>query len=189
MTTKESPLDVRKILAGVIVTVLGGFLLKLTSDAIPALFGERTTPTVSSPTAPPTETPPPPEPSSTPSVRFFDFAACLEPCDAGPETRTFPEGTWQIFFRWNHAGIPPGAHYVRSWTMDGLEWVRYDCAWDGPSAGTEEIRLYDEGGLHSGTWEITVTVDGQVVMRESVIVEGDNAYWDPAGVINACRRN
>ena len=38
MTTKDSPLDLRKIIAGVVITVLGGALLKVTTDSVLTLL-------------------------------------------------------------------------------------------------------------------------------------------------------
>jgi len=186
----ENALDVRKIIAGVVVTVLGGVLVKVTSEGI-----ERWT----AANPPAHVTPAPTEESELqaaalpganstpiPSPRVFDFAACPSPCDGSNASTSFPEGTRAIHSRWSYANIPPGSHYVRAWTMDGLEWVRYDCPWQGPPAGMDAIELREPGGFHSGTWTITITVDGQVALDESLVVQGNNTYWDPAGAFETC---
>ncbi len=116
------------------------------------------------------------------------FAACAEPClpDGSNATRVFPEGTTKMYLQWDYADIPSGAHYVRRWTMDGNEWVKYDCAWPGPASGTDQVTLKEPGGLHAGTWELTITVDDKVLLREQVVVEGSSTYWSPAGTFNSC---
>jgi hypothetical protein len=192
MTTKDSPLDLRKIVAGIVITVVGGALLKVTTDWVPTLLGAEETPTPTAtlpPTPTPTEAPEPtPEPqaSATPTPRFFDFSACLAPCNGANAQISYPDGVTIIHIRWNYAGVPFGAHYVRSWTVDGLEWVRYDCTWDGPSAGTDELSVFDASGLYSGAWQLTVTIDDVVVLQEDLIVEGDNTHWDPPGSFDSC---
>ena len=192
MTTKDSPLDLRKILAGVVITVLGGALLKVTTDWVPTLFEADPEPTQTAtlpPTTTRTETPTPtlePQATSTPTPRFFDFSACLGPCTGSNVRTSYPEGATIIHVRWNYANVPASAHYVRAWSVEGTEWVRYDCRWDGPSAGTDEISLFDGSGLHSGSWELTVTINDIVVLRESVFVEGNNTNWNPPGISNSC---
>ncbi len=118
----ENALDVRKIIAGVVVTVLGGVLLKVASEGI-----ERWT--AANPPAHLTPAPTqeselqaaaPPGANSTPipSPRVFDFAACPSPCDGSNASTSFPEGTQAIHSRWNYANIPPGSQYVRAWTWN-----------------------------------------------------------------------
>jgi hypothetical protein len=70
--------------------------------------------------------------------------------------------------------------------MNGNEWVRYDCAWPGPEVGIDDISLLEPDGLHSGTWEVTISINGNVLLREQVVVEGNWSYWSPAGVFNTC---
>jgi hypothetical protein len=121
-------------------------------------------------------------------MRVYGFYACAQPCreDGANASNTFPEKTTEIHLRWNYDNIPIGASYVRSWTMQGREWVRYQCVWPGPEAGIDEIRLYESAGLHSGIWEMSITVDGRVVLREAIQIEGGWEHWDPAGVRDSC---
>jgi hypothetical protein len=70
--------------------------------------------------------------------------------------------------------------------MNGLEWVRYDCTWPGPSSGIDELSLSEPDGLHSGTWEVTITIDDEVIMSEQVYIDGNWSYWEPAGVFDTC---
>lgn len=131
-------------------------------------------------------------PTLTPTARLdsiiYGFLVCVEPClaDGSNATRTFPGGITEIYAWWNYENIPVGAHYVRAWTMDGREWVRYDCIWPGPETGADEITLSEPGGLHSGTWEVTITVNNSVLLREQLVVEGTWDYWFPAGTFNTC---
>jgi|GEM_PF-3092009 len=187
----ENALDFRKIIAGVVVTVIGGVLLKVTSEGIEQWSAARAaaTPTgveTEASTAQTGEQQSVPSPSRAPSPRVFDFAACPSRCDGTNASTSFPGGTEVIHSRWNYANVPAGSHYVRSWTMDGLEWVRYDCTWQGAPAGMDEIELREPMGFHSGTWVITISVDGKVLLSQSLVVEGNNTYWDPAGVFTIC---
>ncbi len=120
--------------------------------------------------------------------RISDFAACAAPClpNGNNAIRTFPEGTTKIYLQWGYANIPRGSHYVRRWTMDGNEWVKYDCAWPGPDAGTDQVTLKEPGGLHAGTWELTIVVNDKVLLHEQVAVEGSSTYWSPAGTFTSC---
>jgi hypothetical protein len=129
-----------------------------------------------------------PTPGAALAPRIYGFLACAEPCrvDSSNATRTFSGGITKIYARWNYENIPIGAHYVRSWTMDGREWVRYDCLWPGPETGADEISLSEPGGLHSGTWEVTITVSNNVLLREQLVVAGNWNYWTPAGTFNTC---
>jgi serine/threonine protein kinase len=152
----------------------------------------------SSPTS--TDTPPPPSatPSPLPSLTFtpppvqlpqaYNFMACPSNCrqDGSNATRVFPEGTTKLYLQWSYANVPVGAHYVRRWSMQGNEWVRYDCTWPGPINGTDTITLTEPDGLHSGSWEVTITVNEVVILREQIEVLGNWTYWSPAGTFLTC---
>jgi hypothetical protein len=64
--------------------------------------------------------------------------------------------------------------------------VRYTCTWPGPAGGVDNVTLVEPDQLHSGMWEVTITVDGQVLMREQVQVEGNVTYWYNAGQFDSC---
>ncbi len=127
-------------------------------------------------------------PAIAPTPFADGFMACLSRCeDDGSNTvGSFSGGTKKLHLRWAYGNIPIGAHYVRYWTMNGREWVRYDCTWPGPASGVDKITLTEPDGLHSGTWEVTIMVDDRVILREQVIVEGNWSYWSPAGVFYTC---
>ena len=118
--------------------------------------------------------------------RIYAFSACQDPCTGANATRTFPSAVKEVFLRWSYENIPPGAYYARTWTMNGSEWIRYQCVWPGPSAGTDSLSLREPQGLHSGTWEVTITVNGNVLLREQFQVQGDWGYWDPVGFRDTC---
>lgn len=82
--------------------------------------------------------------------------------------------------------MPTGAHYVREWTSNGELWVRYDCAWDGPSADVDDITLTEPGGLRSGVWEVVMSVDGVGLLQEVITVKGAWGFWEPVGVVDKC---
>ena len=130
----------------------------------------------------PTQTPVPP-------LRIYDFHACLEPClESGANAvRVFPEKHRTIYVQWRYENIPIGAHYIRTWSMDGREWVRYECSWPGPEDGLEEqVTLTEPDGLHSGEWVATISVDGDILLSERIWIEGDWDFWEPAGYFDTC---
>ena len=80
--------------------------------------------------------------------------------------------------------MPPGIVYTRSWVNQeqGEEWVRYECTWQGPANGVYYGRLYDMSGLTSGTWVITIQIEGAAPFKETVFVDGENVAWSPVGL-------
>ena len=136
----------------------------------------------------PTATPIPPSGSiSSLYPRIYNFQACSEPCNGHNGKRSFPGGTKKIYVQWDYDDIPVGADYMRIWRMDGKEWVKYICSWPGPSSGTEtNVTLTEPGGLHSGTWEIVIKIDGNTLLREQIEITGNWNYWDYTGVFYSC---
>ncbi|MFO7625364.1 MAG: serine/threonine-protein kinase [Anaerolineales bacterium] len=136
----------------------------------------------------PTRTKLPPSPTTIAKPNTDNFLACSSQCkeDGTNAASRYPGGTTKLYLRWSYKNIPEGAHYVRKWTMNGLEWVRYDCIWPGPSSGIDELTLSEPDGLHSGTWEVTITIDDEVIMSEQVYIDGNWSYWEPAGVFDTC---
>lgn len=136
-----------------------------------------------------------PASSSTPSKsgsillpRVYNVYICASPCQANGSnaTRVFSRGVTTIYARWDYENIPIGAHYIRSWTMNSKEWVKYDCTWSGPVSGTDTVNLTEPGGLYSGNWEVKIVVNDQAILREQIQVLGDWTYWSPAGTFNSC---
>jgi hypothetical protein len=148
------------------------------------------TATPGEPPVQPTRTPTPmPSPTVTNAIpRVYNFYACQEPCEAdGSNARSqFPEKTTRIFLRWEFENIPAGALYIRRWTLEGAEWVHYECTWPGPRDGEVEISLIEPVGLHSGTWTVTISVDGVDLLSETIDIEGSWDYWNPPGAFNTC---
>lgn len=127
------------------------------------------------------------EPTITPYVsRIYNFSACPERCTGANATRVFSEATKKLYVQWEFENIPIGADYARVWSMDGKEWVRYQCTWPGPNSGTDFVTLREPGGLRSGDWEVTILVNGTVLLREQIQVQGNWTYWDPAGTRYSC---
>jgi hypothetical protein len=130
-------------------------------------------------------------PSATATLaapRVFDFFACQEPCeeDGSNALTLFPEKTTRIFLRWQFENIPEGSLYVRRWTLLDMEWVHYECTWPGPRDGVVEISLVEPLGLRSGSWTVTISVDGVELLSETIVVEGSWEYWNPPGAFNTC---
>jgi RNA polymerase subunit RPABC4/transcription elongation factor Spt4 len=121
-------------------------------------------------------------------TRFYDFSACKEKCleDSSNARNSFSEKTKKVHLRWNYENVPEGGRYVRKWSMNGKEWVRYECVWTGPATGVDEITLTEPNGLHSGTWEIEISINNQVLLQDRFIVEGKWTFWEPAGVFYSC---
>ena len=119
--------------------------------------------------------------------RVYDFQACPEPCDGSNTQATYPQKTQNIYLTWKYENIPVGAHYIRTWSLDGREWVRYDCIWNGQRNGVEIVNpLSEPRGLASGKWEMVIRVDDTELLRETITVEGKWDYWSPAGVFHTC---
>ena len=149
----------------------------------------RTSTTTKTLTTTPTNTsPPPPTSTPTPITRFNNFYSCLNSCDPNGSNsiHNFPERITRIYLHWEYENIPINAHYTRQWTMNGNEWIRYECTWPGPPDGVDEITLTEPDGLHSGIWTITIMIDYEIALQESIWIEGDWDYWSPVGVMNSC---
>jgi hypothetical protein len=178
-----------------LVTAIGAIL------GIPAianrLFPPTPTPIVSSP---PTDVPTPIDTQPTKAVivetstnipsitlpKIYGFQTCVSLCNGQNSSKSFSEGIKKIYAQFNYENFPSGIKYVRTWSLNGMEWIRYSCNWDGPTSGTEVLTLKEPQGLRSGTWEITIIVDDKVVLKDQITVNGNWDYWDPAGTINAC---
>jgi hypothetical protein len=99
---------------------------------------------------------------------------------------SFPEKTARVYLHWRYENFPTGAAYTRTWSNQGQLWVKYQCTWPGPPSGEENISLREPEGLRGGYWEVTIAVEGLVVLSESVFVEGTWDLWTPPGTIERC---
>jgi hypothetical protein len=108
-------------------------------------------------------------------TKFFGFVTCREPCmqNASNANDVFSEKTKKIYARWRYENVPVGANYVRKWSMDGKEWVRYECSWQGPETGFDEVTLTEPKGLHSGIWQIEIFINNERLLHETITVEGN----------------
>jgi hypothetical protein len=125
--------------------------------------------------------------SPEPEPKIFNFSACVEePCSEKNNNYSFPEATKIIYLHWDFENMPLGANYVRSWKMENAEWVQYECTWPGPQDSKVDISLREPAGLASGTWSVTITVNGIELLNEQIKIEGNWDYWSPAGTISSC---
>jgi len=118
--------------------------------------------------------------------RTSNFSACKQPCNGSNSTRNFSEASTKIYLEWDYENIPYGARYIRTWTLKGKEWIRYDCTWTGPESGLDSVKLTEPKGLHSGEWELKIEVNGMILLTEQINVAGNWTYWDPAGTLDSC---
>jgi len=118
---------------------------------------------------------------------FSNFRACDRPCtEAGAQiVSVFPEKTTSIYVGWDYAGMQPEMPYTRIWSHGGVEWVRYYCLWRGPEQGTFSIRLWDNEGLRSGVWTLSISLDTVHDFTFNVPIEGVFDLFTPAGQL-AC---
>jgi serine/threonine protein kinase len=126
--------------------------------------------------------------SATPGPDVSNIFFCLEQClpNGSNAVTAAPQGVTQIFVHWEYDNFPVGAEYVRRWTNNGEEWVRYQCLWPGPTSGVDDVPLTEPDGLRSGVWEVSILLDGVTVLREQLTVSGNWQFWFPAGVFNTC---
>ncbi len=123
---------------------------------------------------------------STPLPLAQDFQACETPCNGKNSSEVFSEKAKRIYAQFNYENFQKGDQYVRIWSLNGKEWIRYSCDWDGPVSGTEVLTFKESKGLDSGIWEITVFVNDEVVLKDEISINGNWEYWDPAGTFYTC---
>ncbi len=120
------------------------------------------------------------------SPAITNFQTCADLCSGQNRATSFAEKITKIYAQFNYENFPAGAAYERTWSLNGMQWIRYRCNWDGPSAGTEILTLKEPKGLHSGTWVITVTLNGALLLKDQLTVDGNWNDWAPAGTVDAC---
>jgi serine/threonine protein kinase len=121
-----------------------------------------------------------------PQPRLFNFQSCPQACNGQNDQSVFPEKTTIIYLQWQYENIPANASYMRISSYGSLEWARYECIWPGQSSGTEYRTFTEPAGIRSGTWTLTVVINGITLLTENMIVEGTWDFWDPAGYFEAC---
>jgi len=199
-SNKNSTLAIVGTIIGIVVSCIAIFTF-ITGVSSLNLFVQVNQPSYQEPSQPevsPNTNPPiqpnvqpnePVVPQATPQIpspHIYNFSACTNPCDGSNSTRNFSEALTKIYLQWDYENIPYGASYIRKWTMGGNEWIKYDCTWNGSESGHDSVSLTEPKGLHSGTWEVTIIVNGQVLLSEQIYISGNWDYWDPAGTLNSC---
>ena len=123
-----------------------------------------------------------------PNPSTSHFYTCLEEClgDGSNHQATFPEKIEEIYFQFEYEEFPIKAPYVRKWTKDGQLWAQYTCLWPGPESGVDEIVLTEPAGLASGIWTVEITVNGEKVLEQTLLIDGSYSYWSPPGFFNGC---
>ena len=124
-----------------------------------------------------------PEEPVTPAPSFSNFNACEEPCNGNNAARSFAEKSKRVYVSYDYENIPDGAAYTRTWKNNGDVYISYACDWPGPKSGRHSVELYEAKGLRSGIWELTITVDGELLFQESFEIEGDWDAWDPVAEV------
>jgi hypothetical protein len=192
---KELEVGTKNVLVRIILGLLGlvfigialGLIFKLT------LQPQITTPTPETPTQetptilPPTisNTPPPP-PTAASNIFIFSFQSCPTRCTGQNSQSDFPEGTKIIYLQWQYQNIPLNAHYVRTTKLGDRTWANYDCFWPNSPSGIEEETLTEPNGLASGDWILTIYVNDELLLNQTIHVEGNWTYFDPAGSFQTC---
>jgi hypothetical protein len=64
--------------------------------------------------------------------------------------------------------------------------VRYDCTWPGPQNGVDALQLFHTSGLRNGEWQLTIRVDGDVLLQEQITLTGAHDVWLPVGTFSTC---
>jgi hypothetical protein len=153
---------------------------------LPAASGAQL-PAVAVPTKEPTRPAATAIPAATPTLapEFYGIRFCDRPCDspAAVGITTAPESATAIYFAWSYRGMTPGTPYTRTWSVEGDEWLHYECEWQGPAEGTMGITLHEPNGLRSGPWKVTLRISGQPAVDATILVEGSHRYWDPGGFL------
>ena len=124
--------------------------------------------------------------TAAPRPLFTDFVVCPVRCNGFNGVHTFPEKTQEIHAQWRYRYVAAGAEYERTWSLGTEVWVRYACIWKGPSEGVENISMTEGRGFRSGTWTVTIRVNRETVMQETVVVQGNWDYWYPPGEFDYC---
>ncbi|MBX3037690.1 MAG: hypothetical protein KF758_12345 [Anaerolineales bacterium] len=114
--------------------------------------------------------------------RIYDFSACTkQPCNKSNAITTFKAGTDTIYISWKYENISYGSHYIRYWTHERKgRWMTYECSWDRNSSGEINMKLFETGGpLASGKWTVTMVVNDEVILQESLTIVGNENFWAP----------
>jgi len=117
---------------------------------------------------------------------MFNFQACLEPCNGANGQSSLPEKVTKIYLQWQYENMPSGSHYVRIMAQNGNEWAHYDCSWPNPASGIDSTTFTEPAGIRSGDWVFTIQINGAVLLQQTIHVQGNWDYWDPAGFFNTC---
>ncbi len=86
----------------------------------------------------------------------------LSTSPAGPTMGIFPQGTQQIFARWDFAFVPSNTVIVRRWLRYGAPFLVRQEAWTrGEQGSVNDISIYDfESGLLPGNYMVEISLVG-----------------------------
>ncbi|MCI0708830.1 MAG: hypothetical protein L0154_01590 [Chloroflexi bacterium] len=80
----------------------------------------------------------------------------------GPNQTTFPNGTEEVYVRWNYSNVPIGTTMRRVWYKDGAVVVSREEDWStnwGTSGRLTHIKLFDyDVGLDSGNYYVVISL-------------------------------
>ncbi len=80
---------------------------------------------------------------------------------------TFPEGIFKVYAAFTHQGMSSDVVWRREWYFNGqpLEDARATEHWTRTAQGSAWLSMYHAHGLRSGTWELRLYIDDQLVQR------------------------
>ena len=96
--------------------------------------------------------------------------------------RSLPAGATDACAFWNYSGIVDGASWEALWFVDGevsADGSLIDQTWLGGSEGSWWVCFFDEEfGLGDGLYELTLSVEGELITTESLYVGGSHPIVD-----------
>ena len=83
----------------------------------------------------------------------------------------FPQTTTILYAQLKFTGMKPDSRWMARWLLDGQEYLStvYD-KWDYGASGQAWVSVFNNAGLNSGTYNLDIFVDGQLVGSGSAVV-------------------
>lgn len=109
-----------------------------------------------------------------PSFNNLHFTAYAN----GPTQTSFPAGTDQVYASWNYSNMGVTDVVKREWTLNGEVWQTREDSWDyfhyGPAGVVTDVSIYnfEGGGLASGSYTITVYLNGEQQLQGAFTIGG-----------------
>jgi hypothetical protein len=114
------------------------------------------------------------------NVTFRDVVFSPDVTDTDEPTEVvpfFPTGTTDVCAFWDYEGMVDGVTWEALWFVDGVldeSGSITDNTWSGGASGNWWVCIYDDAGLPDGLYELTLAVEGETQISESVFVGGDH---------------